>query len=121
MRNPQQLAELFKQGGLDDKKAFIAPTREDVPNGYSSVRLPFHDDALVDGDELPAVFIAPVGFKVPDGYRGHPLPYDPKTVPNSVTVIHKKDDEKEEFKPTPANGLVVKDKIRANKNSNKAR
>ncbi len=38
VRDPLQLAELFKEGGLDDKRAFIAPTKQDVPQGQDGER-----------------------------------------------------------------------------------
>ena len=81
-KDPLRLAELFKEGSLDDKQAYIAPTNEAVPLGkvdwqyfdasgsfdpphlgHTSVRLPFKEKPE-DGEVLPEVFIAPVGFKV---------------------------------------------------------
>merc|ERR1712223_352161 len=88
--NPKELAKLFKEGVVAEKKhkAFITNNHVDAPEGFGKVTLPFLDpseaaERRVDG--LPSVFIAPVGYKVPAGYKGHPLPYDPSIVDRLTT------------------------------------
>ncbi len=41
VRDPIKLAELLKGGRLDDKKAFIAPAHENVPDGKIKIQILF--------------------------------------------------------------------------------